>query len=143
MDAEEDSTESVLLRVGWYPGRAVPEKVAYWKEQLPAFVMFDAAREALREFGGLSVEVSGPGIDHARTSFDIDPMLAIGEDDRFGSFEHAVGERLFPLGEAMRGNAFLAIGESGRVFLIGDEIAFVGRTMTEAIDSLIQGKSAK
>ncbi len=102
--------------------------------------MFDAARHALTEFGGLKVDVDGPGVDFAKGSFQLDPSLAIGEEDRFDVFEKRLASRLYPLGEAYGGHTFLAIDDQGSVFLLMGDVRRIGRSIGEALEGLILGK---
>lgn len=139
----QEGLRDVLERAGWYPGREERAQAESWAHRLErpgGFELFQAAREALSEFGGLEVAVSGPGIDFAKGSFRIDPTLALGEEERFAQHASALGSRLYPLGEAYDGNAFLAIDEQGRVYLLMDEIHWGANSMTEAMESLILGQ---
>ncbi|WP_340379304.1 SUKH-3 domain-containing protein [Streptomyces sp. SS7] len=77
-DAREVSTghtcpvpERVLSSSGWFPGRRTD--IGVWKERLSGFSWHPAAERFLTEFGGVSVEVSGSGVDVAREPFDLDP----------------------------------------------------------------------
>ncbi|MFC3410235.1 SUKH-3 domain-containing protein [Streptomyces lusitanus] len=61
--------------------------------------MHDAAEAFLQEFGGLTVNVSGPGISCAHTPFELNPEPAWGEDGRFMEWGETIGRRLYPLRE--------------------------------------------
>lgn len=63
----------MLRAAGWYPGRKVD--VGSWAAEFAArgIVMHDAARRFLEGFGGLNVEIGGPGISCAREPFELDP----------------------------------------------------------------------
>ncbi|MCX4546584.1 SUKH-3 domain-containing protein [Streptomyces sp. NBC_01565] len=63
----------------------------------------------LREFGGLTVGSRGPGITRAREAFELDPLLALGEDDCFGEWGEEICRCLFPLCELDHGHAFLGV----------------------------------
>jgi SUKH-3 immunity protein of toxin-antitoxin system len=136
--------DQLLREAGWYPGREMKGEVAEWAHVLEqegrGFPLFDAAERALLEFGGLQIKQSGPGIDVARAPFVLDPLLALGEDDRFFGYSRQIGVRLYPLGEAWGGHSFLAIAEDGRVFLLMDEIEELAKSMDEALERLIQGR---
>jgi hypothetical protein len=101
--------------------------------------MFLVARSALLEFGGLQIQQSGPGLECARAPFRFDPLLALGEEDRFEEFESILQTRLYPLGDVWNGHSFLAIAEDGRVFLVGDDLFFAGNTIDEALERFILG----
>ncbi len=136
-------TLHILKKAGWHPNRDNLERLDIWKHRLLGpdgyCDMFPAAEQALREFGGIRVEQTGPGRECARSPFVFDPMLAEGEADRFADAESHVGGRLFPLGEAIGGHAFLAIAEDGRVFLVADEVAELGKSIYEAVEALVIG----
>jgi hypothetical protein len=141
MDA---TVRRILTHAGWTEGRLNHAPVAKWARDLDApggFTMFDAARDALAEFGGLSVRIDGAGIDFAKGSFQIDPTLAVGEEERFRRLGERLSKRLYPLGEAYGGNSFLAVDEDGAVFLLMDDIRRLGFSMKEALEALILGKN--
>jgi hypothetical protein len=102
--------------------------------------MFDRAEIVLREFGNLRVQQTGPGHDFARSTFVIDPTLP-GDGALFRRLEGKLGAPTYPLGEAVGGHAFMGIVEDGRVFLVmDDELFMVGRSIDEAMNSLIEGR---
>jgi hypothetical protein len=82
-------------------------------------------------------------VTSAKEYFEIDPLLALGEGDRFSHFSDHVGTNLYPLGEGAGGHYFLAIGEDGRVFLLMEDIKIIGNDFDEALESLILGYRAK
>lgn len=100
--------------------------------------MHDAAEAFLQEFGGLTVNVSGPGISCARAPFELDPELAWGEDDRFAEWGESIGHRLFPLGELDHGRFFLGIDEVGAIYLVAGWVASFG-PMPPAMQNLVLG----
>ncbi|WP_369408717.1 SUKH-3 domain-containing protein [Herbidospora mongoliensis] len=118
--------EHILRRAGWQPGRHVDTST--WRHLLESdgFVMHDAAERFLREFGGLSVGHGGAGISRAREPFEFDPLLGMGEDDRFSEWGEAVGKSIFPIGELDRGRFFLGIDEVGMIYLVADSLARFG-----------------
>ncbi|MFD4133626.1 SUKH-3 domain-containing protein [Streptomyces goshikiensis] len=130
--------ENVLRDAGWYPGRNVDTTV--WRERLEAdgFRIHSAAEDFLREFGGLTVVSGGSGITRSREPFELDPLLALGEDDRFGEWGEEIGRHLFPLGELDRGHAFLGLDEHGELYVVVNWLARFGR-MPEAMENLILG----
>jgi SUKH-3 immunity protein len=135
-------TERVLREAGWAPGRQVPEdQVRAWTEQLgDGFALSGPAAAALREFGGLDVDQSGPGETWARERFELDPALALGEDDRFQLYTDEYGMALFPLGEAYGSYYFLAIDPTGRTYLVMDDIKLIAESFDEALESLVHGR---
>ncbi len=95
---------------------------------------------ALKHYGGIHVKQSGPGEEAARESFELNPLLAIGEEDRFAEHALRIGEPLYPLGEAGNGHVFLAIAADGRVFALMEDLWFLGENMEAAIERLILGR---
>ncbi|MDV5145735.1 SUKH-3 domain-containing protein [Streptomyces sp. SBC-4] len=130
--------ERVLRETGWHPGRAVDTRG--WKQQMEqdGFRSHAAAEDFLREFGGLAVEHGGAGITRAREPFDLDPLLALGEADRFSEWGEKIGHHLFPVGELARGHAFLGLDEDGELYVVADWLARFGR-MPEAMENLVLG----
>ncbi|WP_268768167.1 SUKH-3 domain-containing protein [Streptomyces yangpuensis] len=130
--------EETLDAAGWYPGRVVD--TAGWRERLEAegFRMHPAAEKFLREFGGLAVGYGGPGITRAREPFEFDPLLALGEDDRFGEWGEIIGRCLFPLGELDHGRSFLGLDEQGELYVVDSGLARFGR-MPDAMVNLALG----
>src|SRR5262245_5957581 len=75
--------------------------------------MHPAAEVFLGEFGGLLVDVHGPGRTAARTPFELDPSLCAGEEDRFRDWGVEIGASLYPLGELDHGRYFLGMDDRG------------------------------
>lgn len=96
--------EDVLRHSGWFPGRRAD--IQSWKELLPGLSWHEAAEGFLAEFGGLSVDVSGPGVSCAREPFEIDPELAVGEEGRFEDLSERFGRRFLPSGRSGRSSSW-------------------------------------
>ncbi|HBB87906.1 MAG TPA: hypothetical protein DC047_09845 [Blastocatellia bacterium] len=129
------ATKEMLGEAGWIPDRDVSREI----QLPPGFDPFPAALKALAEFGNLHVGRRGSGVEFARTPIVLDPMLAMGEDDRFREFSGILKSNLYPLGETDDGHGFVAIDEQGRVFLIYDDLNFVGETFDSALENLLAG----
>ncbi|MFD7097064.1 SUKH-3 domain-containing protein [Streptomyces xanthophaeus] len=128
----------VLEASGWTPGRRVD--TAGWRSMFESvgIVMHDAAETFLQEFGGLTVNVGGPGISRAREPFELDPELAWGEDDRFSERSNELGRELFPLGDLDHGRFLLGIDEGKEIYLVDTWVASFG-AMPHALENLILG----
>lgn len=98
----------------------------------------DAARRFLSEFGGLAVDISGPGISRSREPFELDPMQCLGEEDRFTEWGEETGHSIFPVGVLDMGRYFLGIDEEGEVYLVETWLASFGK-MPSALNNLIDG----
>lgn len=126
----------MLHRAGWQPGRDVLETI----QLPPGFRLFPAAAHVLAEFGNLRIGYYGPGIDTARDTVEINPMRALYENEEFARVETRLGSTLYPLGEINEGQAFLAIDEQGRTFIVGDLVFYADDTFDAALDRLLTGK---
>ncbi|MFF5934254.1 SUKH-3 domain-containing protein [Streptomyces sp. NPDC012508] len=133
-----DETQSALRSAGWFPGREVD--VTSWRTSLQGFHMHAAAERFLREFGGLHVRVSGPGENHRRTPFEIDPELAIGEEDRWMHLSEMFGRSFFPIGGEDFGEFLLGIDERGEIHFLMNWAISLGRG-DYALENLIRGLS--
>lgn len=132
----------ILNAAGWNEQRNSSSETEAWSSELsPGFRLFPAAEMALKQYGGIHVKQSGPGRKTARQSFELNPLLAIGEQDRFAEHALRIGEPLYPLGEAGDGHVFLAIAADGRVFALMEDLWFIGESMDVAIERLILGES--
>lgn len=101
--------------------------------------MFGTAEAALLEFGGLRVTASGPGVDRAREPFELDPTLAIDAESLFNEYSALLEKKLFPMGEASD-QAFIAIADTGEVYLIFEGVQLIGMNVREALSNLIEGR---
>jgi hypothetical protein len=148
MCSEESSFSAevrhVLSTAGWAADRDLSKQLEVWTRELGAeFKAFPAVREALRKYGGLVVNQSGPGEECARETFELDPLLAIGEGDRFRDHAERLGTELYPLGEAGNGHVFLAMSPDGRVFALMEDVWLLGQSLENAIESLVRGRNLK
>ncbi|MFF3005755.1 SUKH-3 domain-containing protein [Kitasatospora sp. NPDC057940] len=132
--------EMTLRRCGWSPHRRAD--LTSWKFALPDFSWHAKAEEFLQEFGGIRVDISGPGITRAQEPFEFDPELAIGEEERFSELSQTFGHDFFPLGEAGQGEFFLAIDEEGVIYLLGSWALRLGFG-DSALENLIMGIAAE
>jgi hypothetical protein len=127
--------ERVLTTSGWFPGRRVD--TATWRAGID-LEMHPAAESFLSEFGGLQVDIYGPGKSVAREPFELDPLLCQGEEDRFVEWGANLGCSLYPLGELDQGRFFLGIDELGVIYLVVDWLASFG-SADEGLTALILG----
>lgn len=133
----------ILAAHGWSPTHDATDQLAMWCNRLGSrFHLPEAARDALVRYGGLSVLQSGPGIELGRHNFELDPALAIGEEELFREHGQKIRKDLFPLGEAMNAHLFLAISTDGEVYaLMGEDLWFVGEDIDTAITRLVEGRA--
>jgi hypothetical protein len=134
-------TDRSLRLAGWHPGRRVSteEWERILKEGDEDFVIHDAARGFLREFGGLAVDQKGPGITMARSPFRLDPTVAKWDYEIFEMLSEEAEAYLYPIGDAARGNNYLGMSPSGAVYWGMDDVRLLAETADEALDKLVQG----
>ncbi|MEV8437585.1 SUKH-3 domain-containing protein [Actinosynnema sp. NPDC051121] len=130
--------EQALHAAGWHPGRRVDTtswRACFEPVGLP---MHQAAQRFLGEFGGLTFDISGPGIGCAKVPFELDPTLCDGEDDRFRGWGEHVDRSLFPLGELDHGRFFLGIDENGFLYVVADFLTKLGAG-ADGMEDLLRG----
>jgi hypothetical protein len=132
-------TERDLRRAGWTPGRRVD--VERWALALAdeGLQMHAAAAGLLSEFGGLSVDISGPGIDCARQPFSFFPTSCSGEGDRISEWGTELRRHFYPLGETNRREFLIVIDEVGEIYLMMDRVGTLG-VRDQGLESLVRGK---
>lgn len=122
------TTVEALTAAGWSPGRDVGSgQVSQWR--LRYTVAHDAvadeasscwnepATEFLRSFGGLAVNQSGAGVDLARNSFTIDPLLLAHRARPLAIRSRELRTVLAPIG-AVENGAAIALSSDARVYLV-------------------------
>ena len=139
MSAFSPETAAALTAAGWRPTRSVD--VEAWRAHFEAVgcVMSPAAEEFLARFGGLDVQLSGPGLERAREPFDLEPMLCDGEEDRFVELSRLMERDLFPIGVFSGLRYFLGIDENAEIYLIETEVQSFG-LMPGAMDAMVRGR---
>jgi hypothetical protein len=122
----------------------VADLVARWRrtlESVNGFRLHAVAESVLLEYGGLVIDARGPGRDPTRASLHLDPLLALGEEDRLNEYFPILANRgFFPLGETDDGHAFLAIDRQGAVVQVMDELYAEWPTFETALESLLLGR---
>lgn len=149
---------ATLTRSGWRPGRDVADRVDAWFDELALdglrqdqswtasrSAAMAAARHVLREFGGLVVDIGGPGRDHAVSPFRLYPLpppAPNGPDVYgFGYLEGKLDRPLFPIGEVDDFQYDLAIDSDGRIYQAGDLDFALGEDIDEALVNLVHGRA--
>jgi len=141
------AVEQALREAGWYPGRMLPESEVEkwyafrWKEEPGYCYAHEVALQVLREFGGLHIEQSAPGINYPRKPFCIDPLSALGiHDDHWLFYEWHAEDTLYPLSfVGQERDAVLAMTHRGQVFLLGEVLMRWGDTFDQALENAILG----
>ena len=138
----------VLSESGWFPGRRTDDETAqavlYVCDQTgregARTESFEAAVDALSEFGGIYVTQDGPGRDLRLRPFAIDPIEVAATTETLADLGRVLGTTLFPIGMEGDHDSVLAIDRSGRVFAIDHTgVWFLGNTMDAALVTLIFG----
>lgn len=134
-------TDRVLREAGWYPGREVATDD--WERALheadEGFVVHEAARRFLGEFGGLDVQVDGPGRTMSRSPFRLDPLVARWDFEIIDVQSEEMGARLCPVGDTDRGNAYLTMAPDGAVYLGMDYPRKLAASGDQALTKLVEG----
>ncbi|SRR5713226_7935444 len=139
MTGDRVNVQETLSQLGWFQGRS-DDHVEDWGRRLSengGFAMHSAARSFLQEFGGLSLGEHTSRTGVKSLVFNIDPTVAIWETDRFEEASREVGDKLYPVGEAVNGQEFIAIGERGDVYLVMDMVHHIATTAWGAFERLI------
>lgn len=131
--------EEALSRAGWVADREVD--ISAWCSRLEetGIQLHDAFKAFIREFGGLAFDARGEGVDRAREQFQLDPTLAVGEEDRFSEWSELTGTSIVPIGELDHGRYFLGIDDLGKIYLVADWLAAFG-VGPEGLERLILGR---
>lgn len=135
-----EEARDLLVAAGWHPGRRLPDAVIdNWSTQVARWCnhpMPLAAREALHEFGGLTVGDSGPGIARARCRLEFVPS----KGDTMEVLEELIGTPLYPLGEVDDGHGVLGIASDGTAWLDGLHVRFFcGPSLDDIIGRFLLG----
>ncbi|GHH63010.1 SUKH-3 domain-containing protein [Lentzea cavernae] len=118
--------ENRLTRAGWFPGRKVDTESWRGRLEEEGFVFPQAVLRFLEEFDGLYIEHDGPAADVGRYPVEFNPVLAVGEADRFAEWGADVGRTIAPLGEFERGQFFLGMDETGEIYHVSNWVARYG-----------------
>ncbi|MEV6307673.1 SUKH-3 domain-containing protein [Streptomyces sp. NPDC051840] len=143
--------EDVLASTGWHEGRDVESEAlsAVFRavalvEPAPdaaSWMLFPAAKQALRSFHGLRSRPVGPGRDVAPTGWVIDPVLVRHAGPPLSRLAETTGSLLFPLGRT-DADAILAVDEEGRLFSIDHGGQWhLGDTVREGLAALAEGRA--
>jgi hypothetical protein len=145
----------VLTAAGWAPGRDIGSgQSAQWRLRYtvafngiaasvpggaPEGCWNEAADAIPRAFGGLAVTQSGAGVDLARNSFVLDPLLLERWARPLAIRDQALGTVLAPLGH-VENNAAIAVTSDSCVFLVDHrgEWAY-GEGLEQGLSDLIDG----
>ncbi|MGV9282662.1 SUKH-3 domain-containing protein [Streptomyces sp. NPDC003730] len=132
------TTEDVLRRAGWRPGRAVPTQT--WEvvvNERGPYEAHDAARRFLAEFGGLTTY--GWPADTVTTASAVcfDPMRAAWQDERYARAAREVGRSLYPVGTADGGCGLLGLSVDGELYLIRESAKPL-----DGLDDLVRAQAA-
>lgn len=131
-------TRRVLRLAGWSEERLVG--TVEWRSSLESdgFVLNAEAEQFLAEFGGIAVPEGGSGVERFRSSFELDPLLCLGESDRFEDWSDVLGRALSPVGELEEGRFMLGMDSSAILYLVSDRLGRFG-SREDALDALVLG----
>ncbi|WP_342439391.1 SUKH-3 domain-containing protein [Paenibacillus sp. FSL L8-0436] len=136
-------TIDILKDAGWYPERKVAISPTINFLVKKGFEVFDLAKEAFEQFGGLEYSVPSDESDN----FQIGPeFLREGiERKHYSRYETIIGEELVVIGLAYDENATMFMSKTGKVYGIMDDyyIWKFGDNIYEAIHNLCESKELK
>lgn len=136
-------TIDILKAAGWYPGRKVESSSTTNFLVEKGFEVFDFAKEAFEQFGGLEYSVPSDESD----DFQIGPeFLREGiQRKHYSRYETIIGEELVVIGWAYGDNATMFMSKSGKVYGIMNDyyIWKFGDNIYEAIHNLCESKELK
>lgn len=137
-----NKTIEVLKNAGWYEGRKIDisENVKFLEER--GFEVLESAKRFMEEFGELKINVEDIDEDGTTDISEhttcIKETVGLGNSFNFG-LEDYVDEKVMLIGSLYDFNIYLYISESGRIF---DSIGWVGNSVWEAFDNIINEKGA-
>jgi hypothetical protein len=143
---EKESLMHALVRAALETARRpVADDLALVEKRLiedgfPAYS--PVSRSFLERWYGVRSHYRGEGLDLAVEPFEIDPMLCIGEADRFANASARLATQLAPLGEWNGGQGFLAIDVNAVVYGIWPAVVTLG-TADDALETLLLGRRPK
>jgi hypothetical protein len=127
----------LFVTAGWHPGRSV-RIFTDTPDDHPAYL-------ALREFDGLRVGESGPGLEVARSDIRFSSTLETDECVR-DNWEQLLRTKLVWIAEVQNAHAALIMSASGQCYgcsLVHDAFFFTGRTLGEATERLLLGQRSR
>ncbi|CAM5256981.1 SUKH-3 domain-containing protein [Streptomyces narbonensis] len=137
--------EAVLAGAGWAPGRDIgdrlPALLRFVTDRFAAeghpVEPFPAARDFVREFGGLRLAI--PGTPPA--SVGLTPHWIYEESaEDVAELAGNLRQRLFPVGYETFDGAMVLVDETGRFFLLHHTGPyFLGESVHEAVSCLLRG----
>lgn len=135
-------TDGVLRAAGWWPGRSV--RTETWEAVLGergAFVVHEAARRFLAEFGGLVTYGWPADSTVTQSAVRFDPLAAEWGGETFARVSGGAG-RLCPVGRADNGSSYLAMSESGALHLARERVELLGESADQGLDRLVRSQAA-
>jgi hypothetical protein len=135
-------TDGVLRKAGWQPGRAVATETWEWiLRERGSFVVHEAARRFLAEFGGL-VSYGWPADSRVtQSAIRFDPLTAEWDEGTFARLSEKAGTPLCPVGRADNGNSYLGMGENGVLYLAREDVEPLGDSADQGLDLLVRSQA--
>ncbi|MDV5145326.1 SUKH-3 domain-containing protein [Streptomyces sp. SBC-4] len=140
-----DEVEAALAEAGWSPGRDIgarlPELLRVVTERFAdeghPVEPFPAARDFVREFGGLRLVVPGTPPD----AIGLTPHWIYEESaEDVAELAANLGRRLFPVGYEAFDGGMILVDDTGRFFLMHHTGPyFLGTNTHEAVSCLLRG----
>ncbi|MCP9945580.1 SUKH-3 domain-containing protein [Streptomyces somaliensis] len=147
------TSDDALTAAGWYPGRDAGEPamtaalmasaVAPSTAGSDGWSFFPAAREALREFHGLTFRPAAAGAEVAATGCVVDPRAARHALRPLRALGDAIGEDVFPFGRT-DADSLVGVTESGRLVCVDHGGRWLlGDSAEDGLRALTRGRAPR
>lgn len=135
-------TDGVLRKAGWQPGRAVATDTWEWiLRERGSFVVHEAARRFLAEFGGLVTYGWPADSSTTQSAIRFDPLTAEWDEETFARLSEKAGTPLCPVGRADNGNSYLGMAENGVLYLAREGLEPLGDSADQGLDLLVRSQA--
>ncbi|PWW67198.1 SUKH-3 domain-containing protein [Actinokineospora spheciospongiae] len=129
--------EALLREFGWFSGRVVPTDG--WEQLLASngFVMHNAARQFLAEFGGIEIPYPLPTANRGKMALSLNPTSACHDDSVYEFLSDEAGVPVYPIGDVDCRTDYLGIAEDGSVYAGLDAFTRLGDSPRQALEVLL------
>lgn len=132
------TTKLLLEKAGWFPGRKISmEELKLPYHDYPQFVV-----DFLKEYGNLYGVCLEQSYTAVINEFNLEPEMPhdklIGDND-YPYYSNIIGRKLFPLGGHYPDGHHICCDHIGRVYVIGESLAYRGENLYMGVQNIILG----